>query len=54
MKRKRKSMTLLGQRIPIDIRNTAVAHQLKQFKMGKKISLQQSYREIAKIFDRRK
>lgn len=50
---KRKSITLLGQRIPIDIKNSAVDHQLKQLKLGRKISLQQAYRELARILGRK-
>jgi len=44
MGRKRKSRTLTGQRIPEEIKLRAIA-----FKQKKKISLQDSYRELDKI-----
>tara|TARA_R100001086_G_scaffold108735_1_gene55023 strand:+ start:2594 stop:2758 length:165 start_codon:yes stop_codon:yes gene_type:complete len=53
MRKKRKSPTLLGQRIPVVLRNVAIKHQLKQSKLNRKISLQDAYREVAAKFDRR-
>lgn len=46
---RRKSRTLTGKRIPIDIYNAAKRLQKMAAKTGKKISLQESYRKIARM-----
>lgn len=45
---RRKSRTLTGKRIPVEMYNAAKRWQEVMFRNGKKISLQESYRMLAR------
>ena len=51
-RRKTRSRTLTGQRIPFKLKAVALKRQKRYLKLGIKKSLQQVYREIAKELQR--
>lgn len=49
---KYKGVTLTGVRIPVELKISAIKFQANMLKKGKKISLQDSYRHIARMWER--